>query len=90
MMNKPPATARPAVSLSIGSLSLPGYSARDGTQLAGAFERELGRLLEFAPLPVRGLDAPLLRIPRFRVGANESPERTGQRLARVILQGLPR
>lgn len=89
-MNKPLATARPAVSLSIGSLALPGYSARDGARLAGAFERELGRLLESAPLPVQGLDAPLLRIPRFRTSANESPERTGQRLARVILQGLPR
>ena len=89
-MNKPLATARPAVSLNIGSLALPGYSARDGARLVGAFERELGRLLESAPLPVQGLDAPLLRIPRFRTSANESPERTGQRLARVILQGLPR
>ena len=89
-MNKPLATPRPAVSLNIGSLALPGYSARDGARLAGAFERELGRLLESAPLPVQGLSAPLLRIPRFRTSADESPERTGRRLARVILQGLPR
>lgn len=89
-MIKPLATARPAVSLNIGSLALPGYSARDGARLAGAFERELGRLLESAPLPVQGMDAPLLRITRFGTSANESPERTGQRLARVILQGLPR
>jgi len=39
---------------------------------------------------VQGLSAPLLRIPRFRTSADESPERTGRRLARVILQGLPR
>lgn len=86
----PPASTRPAVSLNIGSLALPGYLARDGARLAGAFKRELGRLLESAPLPEQGIDAPLLRIPRFRTSANESPERTGQRLARVILQGLPR
>jgi hypothetical protein len=77
------------VSLTIDSLALPGYSAQSGARLAGAFERELGRLLASAPLPAQGLDAPLLRIPRFRSVAHESPERTGQRLARAIHQRLP-
>lgn len=87
---KPLAPARPSVSLKIGSLALPGYSARDGARLAGAFEEELGRLLETAPLAQRGTEADVLRIPRFRTASNESPERTGQRLARAVVQGLPR
>jgi hypothetical protein len=81
---------RPVVSLNIGSLALPGYSARDGARLAGAFEKELGRLLATAPLAQRGLETDVLRLPRFRGGAHESPERAGQRLARAIVQGLPR
>lgn len=81
---------RPVVSLNIGSLALPGYSARDGARLAGAFEKELGRLLATAPLAQRGLKTDVLRLPRFRGGAHESPERTGQWLARAIVQGLTR
>jgi hypothetical protein len=86
-MKQPP--ARPEIGLTIGSLALPGYTPRDGARLAGAFERELGRLLDTASLAQRGSDTNLLRIPRFRTHANESPERTGRRLARAVLQGLP-
>lgn len=85
-----PAPAQRSVSLSIGSLALPGYSARDGARLTGAFEHELGRLLDSAALPQQGSDTALLRIARFRSSSNESPERTGQRLARAVVQGLPR
>jgi len=89
-MSRPIAPPRPAVSLHIGSLALPGYSARDGARLAGAFEKEMGRLLEVSSLAQRGVDADVLRIPRFRSTPHESPERTGQRLARAVLAGLPR
>lgn len=83
----------PNVQLHIGSLALPGYTAREGARLAGAFEQELGRLLALqAPLLAlqQSMEADLLRIPRFRRSAAESPERTGQRLARALIQGLPR
>jgi hypothetical protein len=87
---KPGAPPRAEIGLNIGSLALPGYSARDGARLAGAFERELGRLLATAELPQRGLETPLLRLPAWRPAANESPERTGRRLARALVQGLSR
>jgi hypothetical protein len=87
---KPAAPPRPDIGLNIGSLALPGYSARDGARLAAAFERELGRLLATADLPQRGLETPLLRLPGWRPAANESPEHTGRRLARALVQALPR
>ncbi len=106
-MNKPALTAvtsvqalprsslapAPRVQLHIGSLALPGYTAREGARLAGAFEQELGRLLaqQASQLALQqSMEADLLRIPRFRRSAAESPERTGQRLARALIHGLPR
>lgn len=87
------AAPTPRLQLHIGSLALPGYTARDGARLAGAFEQELGRLLaqQASQLALQpSMEADLLRIPRFRRSAAESPERTGQRLARALIQGLPR
>lgn len=84
------APAHPSVSLKIGSLALPGYSTRDGARLAGAFEKELARLLETAALAQRSIEADVLRTSRFRTASNESPERTGKRLARAVVQRLPR
>ncbi len=87
------AAPAPRVQLHIGSLALPGYTARDGARLAGAFEQELGRLLaqQASQLALQpSMEADLLRIARFRRSAAESPERTGQRLARALIQGLPR
>jgi hypothetical protein len=78
----------PAVSVRVGSLALHGYSNRDGMRLAGAFEKELGRLLATAPLAAHGLETDVLRLPRFRRSANESPERVGRRLARSIVEAL--
>jgi hypothetical protein len=85
-----PAAARPApnVSLTIGSLALAGYSSRDSARLAGAFERELGRLLEAAPIVAHSFDAPQMQIPRFHVTRGERPEHTGRRLARAIAERL--
>lgn len=80
--------AAPSLSLHIGSLALPGYSARDGARLAGSFERELGRLLSLQALPAQGFQADQLQIPRFRRAAGERPELTGRRLARLIAERL--
>lgn len=84
------APAAPVLSLSIGSLALPGWSVRDGQRLAGAFERELGRLLRATPWPTQTLDTPVLRLPRGPGAPNESPERAGRRLALALVQGLTR
>jgi len=84
-MNTP---AAPQLHLHIGSLALPGYSAGDGRRLAGALQRELGRLLELQPLPAQGFSAERLQIPRFRRRAGERPELTGRRLARLIAEQL--
>lgn len=87
-MNRAAAPAAPAISLNIGTLALPGYSARNGQRLAGALERELGRLLAQAPLPEQGFQVERVRIPRFATPAGERPERTGRRLARLIAAQL--
>lgn len=87
-MNRPVASAAPTLSLHIGSLALPGYSARDGARLAGSFERELGRLLSVQALPAQGFQADHLQIPRFRRSAGERPEVTGRRLAQLIAARL--
>lgn len=78
----------PAINLHIGSLALPGYSLRDGTRLAEALKRELGRLLAAQPLPAQGFQADRLQIARFRRHTGERPELTGRRLARLIAQQL--
>lgn len=87
-MNGQAPRSAPSLSLHIGSLALPGYSSRDGARLAGAFERELGRLLAAQPLPEQGFQAERLQIPRFRRQPGERPELTGRRLARLIAEQL--
>ncbi|MBB2496658.1 hypothetical protein [Aquipseudomonas ullengensis] len=78
-----------AITLSIGSLALPGYSRRDGQRLAGAFEHELGRLLaQLSARELQGFQAERLQLPCLQGLAGERPERTGQRLARVIAAQL--
>lgn len=85
-----PARAAPAprISLRIDSLHLPGYSVRDAGRLAGALERELGRLLGQQPAFRQGYRLDVLRLQRFRAVAGERPERTGRRLAALLAAGL--
>ncbi|MET1080537.1 MAG: hypothetical protein ABWY06_21205 [Pseudomonas sp.] len=84
----PPASSAPALRLQIGSLVLPGYTPREGARLAGAFERELSRLLSQAPAGGPSRQTESLQIPRFFLAPGERPERTGRRLARAIAEQL--
>jgi hypothetical protein len=87
-MTRTLAPAAPTISLTIGTLALPGYSLRNGQRLAGALERELGRLLIQGPLPGQSFALEQVQIPRFATPAGERPERTGRRLARLIAEQL--
>ncbi|WCM54377.1 hypothetical protein OH720_15640 [Pseudomonas sp. WJP1] len=87
-MNTPKATATSAIRLAIDTLALPGYSVGNGQRLAGALERELGRLLVQGPLPGLGFEVDRIHLPRFETPAGERPERTGRRLAQLIARQL--
>jgi hypothetical protein len=79
---------RPAIAVHIGELRISGRDRREGARLAGAFERELGRLLEQSAAWRGSYHRDHLRLEPFVVRPGERPERTGVRLARLIAREL--
>lgn len=93
-MNDATAATRPDVHLHIEALTLHGLTLPDGgdTDLAGAVERELARLLTDEGLPAallaNGSRAARLDAARFDALPGASPNEIGAHVARALYESL--